>query len=105
MFTTLRALKWAHDLGIRQERVRIASHLQLKGQQARISNDTMLEMLKENADRKKPNKQEGSRLEFAIAVNDRVQEIIQEMFEDQGGQWLSGASVMFPDDDHKGKVK
>lgn len=101
----LRALKWAYDLGIRHERVRIASHLQVRTSHLQDSRDTAMDMLSRNADMKRPSKTTAQRLEFKIAVEDRVREIVNELFEDHNGQWVAGASVMFPDDEHKGAIK
>jgi hypothetical protein len=100
----LRALKWAYDLGIRHERVRIASHLQVRASHLLDSRDTALSMLSNNADLKRPNKNTAKKLEFKIAVEDQVRDLIHEMFTDNG-HYVSGASIMFPDDEHKGPVK
>lgn len=100
----LKTLKWVYDLGVRQERVRISSHLQLAKELNKTSNDAMLGMLSDNADRKRPSKSRKERLEFEIAVNNKVQEIIQTMYEDANGHWVPGSSLMFPDDKHKGEL-
>lgn len=99
----IKTLKWIYDLGIRHERVRIASHLQLASQQARTSNESMMDMMRDLGE-KKFSKKRSERLEFNVAVNDRVQVIIQDMFQ-TSDTWVSGASIMFPDDEHKGKIK
>jgi hypothetical protein len=104
MFTTLKALKWAHDLGIRQERVRVASHLQVRAQAARVANDIFNNMINEEMSKSKPNKKNLERLDFDRAVYARVNEIIDEMFNPHG-EWIAPPSFMFPDDDHKGEVK
>lgn len=98
----LKALKWAYDLGVRQERVRIASHLQMESQQARASNDTMIGMLR-GEDQPAPNQKRKERLEIAVKVNDRIQNIIDNLFYPKG-EWTPPASLMFPDDKHKGEM-
>lgn len=100
----LKTLKWVYDLGVRQERVRISSHLQLAVQLNKTSNDAMLGMLSDDAGRKKSSKSRKERLEFELAVNNKVQEIINTMYEDSGGHWITGSSLMFPDDKHKGEM-
>lgn len=100
----LRLAKWAYDLGVRQERVRIASHLQVHAQGARVSNNAMDNMFREEATKKRPNKGKLSQIEFDRAVQSRVEIIIEDIFNPKG-DWVPGASIMFPDDDHKGKVK
>lgn len=89
----LKLVKWAYDLGIRHERIRIASHLQAKAHQSGLNRDVVLDMLRENA---KMPKKRAERLDFEIAVSNRVEEIINEMFDSQG-DWRPGASLMFPD--------
>lgn len=93
----LRTLKWIYDLGIRHERVRVASHLQIQSTGVRNSNTVMEDMFREEMSKKRPNKTQLERLDFQKAVNHRIEEIIQDMFHDEG-QYISGASIMFPDD-------
>lgn len=97
----LKTLKWVYDLGVRQERTRIASYLQLEAQRAGIQRDTALDMLRERADSKKPfSKERKAKLDFSIAVNDRVADIIHTMF--MGEQhYEMGASFMYPEDERK----
>lgn len=99
----LRLAKWAYDLGIRHERVRIAAHLQAQVQGARLSNETIGGMFDEELTKKRPNKNRVQRLEFERAVNHRIQEVIDEMFNPRG-EWTPPASTMFPDDKHKGEL-
>lgn len=100
-------LKWAYDLGIRHERVRIASHLQLESTRAHNSMDRDMEFMRvmNESPKIKVSKSAKEKLDFNIAVNHRVQQIIQNMFESSPDKWIPGASVMFPDDEHKGKIK
>lgn len=101
----LKLAKWAYDLGIRHERVRLAAHLQLHSTGARNSVNTINDMFSEEMSKSKPNKNRLQRMEFDRAVNHRIGEIIQDMFQDTGGYYVSGTSIMFPDDDHKDPVK
>lgn len=100
----LKTLRWVYDLGIRHERVRIASHLQIHATGARNSNSVLDDMFREEMSKSKPNKKRLERFDFERAVNHRIEEIIQDMFHDNG-QWVAGASIMFPDDGHQGKIK
>lgn len=103
----IKAFKWAYDLGIRHERVRIAAHLQLEAQRATNSMDRDIDFMRVMAESPKiqVKKSVKEKLDFNIAVNNRVQTIIQDMFKQSNDYWIPGASVMFPDDNHKGKVK
>lgn len=100
----LKLVKWAYDLGVRHERVRIASHLQLHSTGARNNLNAMDDMFREEMSRSKPNKNRLQRLEFDKAVNHRIEEIIQDMYQSTG-DWKPGASIMFPDDGHQGRIK
>lgn len=93
----LKALKWVYDLGVKQERQRIAAELQLQQQRARTFNDTAMDMLRDPASKKEVTQKRKQRLELQIAVNDRIQEIVHELF-DSKGEWTPGPSVMFPDE-------
>lgn len=98
----LKTLKWVYDLGVRQERVRIATHLRLEVQRAGLSRDTRLDMINENSP--KLSKSRRDKLAFAMEVDTRVQDVINNIFADNGGHWEHGASLMFPDDKHKGEI-
>lgn len=93
----LKTLKWVYGLGVKQERVRIASHLQIHSTGARNSINAMDDMFREEMSRPKPNKKRLERMDFDRAVNHRIEEIIQDMFQDNG-HYVSGASIMFPDE-------
>lgn len=95
----LKTLKWVYDLGVHQERVRIAAHLQREIHHAQLSNEIAMNMLSEIADSKKPNKARMQRLDFSIAVNDRVREIISDIFKQNNGEWVDGGSIMFPEEE------
>lgn len=97
----LKTLKWVYDLGVRQERVRIASHLQIEAQRAKAHRETVRDIF---TDSPKISKSRREKLQLAEAVDNRIQEIINNMFEDNSGHWVSGASLMFPDDKHKGEI-
>lgn len=91
----LRALKWAYDIGVRQERTRIAAQLQGRQQGARFEEDMMQDMLRRELDRPKPRKHIAERLEFQKAVVHRVDQIIDEIFR-PNGEYIP-TSVMFPE--------
>ncbi len=97
----LKALKWAYDLGVRQERVRISAQLQLEGTRSRVHQDSILDMLRND---EKVSIKKRDRLDFEVAVSARIQDIISTLFEPQG-DWIKGSSIMFPDDNHKGEIK
>lgn len=92
----LRLVKWAYDLGIRHERVRIAAHLQAHAQGARVQHSVMDDMFREEMSRPKPNKKRLERLEFDRAVARQVDELIQDIFHPKG-EWQPVASIMFPE--------
>ena len=91
----LRILKWSYDLGVRQERTRIAAHLQARQQGARYENELIDNMLREEMTRSKPRKHIAERLEFQKAVAHRVDELIDELFR-PNGEYVP-TSVMFPE--------
>ena len=93
----LRTLKWVYDLGVKNERTRIAAHLTVRSQAARTSNDIFANMINEELSKPKPNKKNLERYEFEKAVVARVGEICDEIFNPQG-EWIAPASFMFPDD-------
>lgn len=99
----IRALKWAYDLGVRQERIRIASHLQLYAQGARHSRDAFDSMIREELENDKPNKSRAEKLKFNREIQARISNIVEDLFSPKG-EWKPGASLMFPDDKHKGEV-
>lgn len=93
-----RALKWAYDLGVRQERVRISAHLQNRSRQAEFYQATMYDKLRneKTSDRNK------KILDFDMAVERKVQQIIEDIMRPQFD--IPGGSLMFPDDKHKGEI-
>lgn len=93
----IRTFKWVYELGIRHERIRIAAHLQVQAQSARTSSNIMDDMLRDQHSKTRPKKRAVERLEFDMAVNHRVEAIINDMF-DSKGDWIPSASIMFPDD-------
>lgn len=96
----LKTLKWVYNLGVTQERTRIANHLQIHAQGARNNIAVMDDMFRAERERTKPRKSNLERLDFDRAVNHRVEEIINEMFESHG-DWRPGASILFPDEEGK----
>jgi hypothetical protein len=96
----LKTLKWVYSLGVKQERQRIAAELQLQQQRARTFNDSAMDMMHDPASKKEVSQKRRQRLELQIAVNDRIQEIVNEIFESKG-DWIPGPSVMFPDEGKK----
>jgi len=93
----LRALKWAFDIGVRQERVRIAAYLQHEGEVAAHERDRAMEILSRASEVGTVKKSHQEKMQFTIAVNNRVQQIIQGIF-DSSQDWIPGASVMYPED-------
>lgn len=94
----LKTLKWVYELGVKQERNRIARYLEAEA--ARVGNEYGIEhdMLREMRDTDK--KARRQRLELKHAVTMRVSEIVnnilQPHFEDR-----TGFSIMFPDEEQK----
>lgn len=99
----LKTLKWVYDLGVRQERVRIAGHLQVRASGLRMERDIMDSMLREEFDRPKHRKGNIERLEFNKAVMHRVEEIVNDIFH-PNGEYVP-TSIMFPDGDQEVKGK
>lgn len=99
----LKTLKWVYDLAVRQERVRIAAHLQALAQGARVSREIQDNMFREEVNKPRPNQKKLNQIDFDRAVQSRIEVIISDIFNDNG-QWVSGASLMFPDDKHKGEI-
>ena len=95
----LRTLKWVYSLGVRHERQRIASHLQLEATQARNENDAIYDVMREKSERN-TKVQNKKRLELQTAVNNRVADIISDMFR-SNDNWIAGPSFMFPDEKDK----
>ncbi len=94
----LRLVKWAYDLGVRQERHRIASELQLQQQRSQNFNRVALGILHDPESGMETSKKRKQRLELQIAVNDRIQEIINDMFRSEGEMYIPGSSIMFPEE-------
>jgi hypothetical protein len=97
----LKTLKWVYGLGVKQERQRIAAGLQLQQQRARTFNEAALVMIRDPASKKEVAQKRRQRLELQMAVNDRIQEIVNEMFRTEGGEWINANSIMFPDEGKK----
>lgn len=98
----LKLLKWAYDLGVRQERVRIASHLRLMSTENRSRLNILDEMMSIPIASKKEIS-ERQHQDFERAIRHEVQEIIDAITEARG-DWVPGASIMFPGDTHKGPM-
>lgn len=91
----LKTLKWVYDLGVKQERVRIAAHLQAAAQGKRVSSGVMADMFHDEMRKSRPNKRAIERLEFDRAVASEVDEIIDSIFR-PNGEYVP-TSLMFPE--------
>jgi hypothetical protein len=91
----LKTLKWVYSLGVKQERVRIASHLQAAAQGRRVTSGVMNDMFHDEMRKVRPNKRAIERLDFDRAVAREVEEIIDEIFR-SNGEYVS-TSLMFPE--------
>ena len=94
-----KALKWAYDIGVRQERVRIAAQLQMRASALHYETESNYDLLRDSTKRT-PSKSTKERLNFQIAVNNRVKSIINEMFTPKG-EWINDESIMFPNEKEK----
>jgi len=94
-----KVLKWAYDMGVRQERVRIAAHLQMRVSALHYERESNYDILGDLTERI-PRKSTKERLKFQIAVSDQVKSIINEMFTPKG-EWINDESIMFPNDKEK----
>lgn len=92
----LKLLKWAYDLGVRQERVRISAHLQNVSRYSEYESERMFAIL----DSEKTPKRTKSQLDFKMAVEDKIRKTVDEIMKPQNSDYF-GYSIMFPDDDHK----
>ncbi len=95
----LKTLKWVYDLGVRQERVRISSHLQARAQGSRVTSGVMGDMIYDEMRKSRPNKRAIERLEFDRAVASQVDSIIDEIFR-PNGEYVP-TSLMFPEIEEK----
>lgn len=95
----LKTLKWVYDLGVKQERVRIAAHLQAAAQGHRVTNQVMNDMVLDEMRKSKPNKRAIERLEFNRAVAGEIDEIIDQIFRPHG-EYVP-TSLMFPEIEDK----
>ncbi len=95
----LRALKWAFDLGVRHERIRISAHLQSLSRQMSYDQEDMMMLL----DNSKVSKSRKERLQFDMAVDKKVKEAIESIM--RARPLDLGFSIMFPDDKHHGEIK
>lgn len=95
----LKTLKWVYGLGVKQERVRIASHLQVRAQGYRVTSGVMNDMIADEMRKSRPNKRAIERLEFDRAVARQVDEIIDEIFR-PNGEYVP-TSLMFPEIEEK----
>lgn len=100
----LKTLKWIYGLGVNHERERISGYLQAEAQRASNFTDVADVMLSEPRGKKEITEKRKKKLELQVAVENRVQEIVHDMFRSQNEQYIPGDSFMFPDDS-KGKVK
>lgn len=96
-----KAFKWAYDMGVRQERVRIAAQLQEVKRQLDVRlNDHNYQMQRPVTDKKELAERENQRKQYnevRYATDTRVRDIIDKLFEAQWEQsW--GRSIMFPEE-------
>ena len=96
----LKTFKWVYKLGVDQERQRIAGRLQIAAQGAVRNRDTAYDMLREIGKNESVKPKRKERLEFEMAVNDRVNEIIGELFR-YNEEYITGSSFMFPENGGK----
>lgn len=94
----LKVLKWAYDLGVRQERVRISAHLQNVSRQSEYAMAENYDMLRND----KTSKQRKVRAELNMEVDRRIKETIDAIMRPQSSDYLN-YSIMFPNDKHKGE--
>ena len=92
-------VKWAYDMGARQERVRVCAHLQNIGRQADFRNADMFDRMRDPkiAQRSK------QRLEFDIEVERRIKDVIEAIMRPQSEHYAY--SIMFPNDKHNTKER
>ena len=99
-----KVLKWAYDMGVRQERVRIAAQLQMRVSALHYERESDLDVLRDanvlRSTERTPSKSTKEKLKFQIAVNGQVKSIINEMFTPKG-EWINDESIMFPNDKEK----
>ena len=99
----IKALKWAYDLGVRQERVRIASELQIIQRQIEVEFDNNYNHLRYHNAKNDNDEEHKNTIQFKISVASRVREIIDKLFEPTQ-EYVYGSSPLFPDDNHKGEL-
>lgn len=87
----LKTLKWVYETGVKQERVRIASHLQIILRE--------LEIFDQNSYLAKDVEQ-SKNSEFGRAVNNRLIEIIRGILEPKS-EYITTTSIMFPEERSK----
>jgi len=95
-----KALKWAYDLGIRHERIRISAHLQNISRQADYFEERSFAALHDD----KTSKRVKSRLDFELAVESKIKATVESIMKPQTSDYW-GYSIMFPDDEHNREVK
>lgn len=86
-----RALKWAFDKGVRQERVRIAAHLETQLRSLDVDMNRFYGDLK-STDSKSKAKQKA---DFNLAVTDRLKDIVGGVMRPS---MRYNSSIMFPED-------
>lgn len=94
----LKTLKWIYNLGVNQERTRLAAYLDTARHQASIQHSTMYDMMHNDAPKMSAKRKD--RLAFDMAVEQRVEEIINGMFR-ADEQYVMGSSILYPDEGRK----
>lgn len=97
----IRSLKFVYDLGVRHERVRIAAHLKTMASH-RLENAATYRGVFDDADAKM-SKDRKQKLLRAAELEEAVNAVINEILAPNWEQHQS-ASIMFPDDKHKGEL-
>lgn len=94
MFTSLKALKWSYNLGVAQERQRIARALERENNQRMVASITSYDILQR--DGSKLSSKRKTRLEISNAVANEVNDIINTIMRPKQ-EYVAGASILFPD--------
>lgn len=99
----LRLLKWAYDLGVRQERTRIARELENEMASRTVYLNTAIYMLSDNSSMSRVSKQRKARLEHTIDVSKEILGIVSKIFAVKYEDQTNNISIMFPEKESKVK--
>jgi len=95
----LKLVKWAFDLGVRQERVRISAHLQNVARQAGFAESEMYDIFRDE----KTSQRKKNTLELEMAVERKIMDTVDKIMRPQNSDYF-GYSIMFPEDKHKEQI-